>query len=230
VAIDESSYGIGPGSITPDGCAVEVYLQLPPNGEPEIIDRAIAAGSRILDLGCGTGRLSNPLAGFGHHVVAVDESADMLAHLTGAVPVHTRIEDLALDELFDVVLLASHLINNPSAERRHAFLQTCRRHAKPTGQVLVQWHPPEWFDTLAPGVRRDRNLGPLSTSLHVLAIANGLLTAEASYWTGDSVWTQRFIARRLTDQDLVGELRTASLELRRWLDPERRWLAALPLT
>ena len=228
--MDESSYGVGPGSITPDGCAVEVYRQLPPGREPEIIDRAIPAGSRMLDLGCGAGRLSNALVGLGHHVVAVDESADMLAHLIGAVPVHGRIEDLMLDELFDVVLLAGRLINNPNSERRHAFLQTCRRHVKPTGQVVVQWWPPEWFDTLASGDRRDRDLGRLSSSLHVQAIANGLLTAEVCYWTGDKVWMQRFIARRLTDQGLVEELRSAGLDLQHWLDPERRWLNALPLT
>ncbi|WP_329102171.1 class I SAM-dependent methyltransferase [Micromonospora sp. NBC_01699] len=77
---ERTSYGAGPGPITPDGCAVNVYAQLPPNGEPEVIHRAVPPGTRILELGCGTGRLSNPLAELGHRVVGVDESATMLAH------------------------------------------------------------------------------------------------------------------------------------------------------
>ena len=154
----------------------------------------------------------------------------MLAHLIGPVPVHSRIEDLLLDEQFDVVLLASHLINTPNPTQRQAFLRTCRRHVKPAGQVLAQWHPPEWFDALAPGTRREGNLGPLSGRLDVLTITDGLLTAEVSYRTPDEVWIQRFRARRLTDHELVEELRSAGLDSHRWLDPQRQWLSALPLT
>lgn len=95
---------------------------------------------------------------------------------------------------------------------------------------MAQWHPPEWFDSLSPDARREGNLGSDFGRLDVLAIADGLLTAEASYRILDKVWIQRFTARRLTDQELIEELRRAGLELQPWLDPERRWLNALPLT
>jgi hypothetical protein len=36
--------GGGPGPITPDGCAVEVYTALPPQEEPDIISAAVPAG------------------------------------------------------------------------------------------------------------------------------------------------------------------------------------------
>ncbi|WP_436533942.1 class I SAM-dependent methyltransferase [Actinoplanes sp. HUAS TT8] len=97
--------------VTPDGCPVEVYLRLPPNGEPDLIDRAVEPGSRILELGCGTGRLANELAARGHRVTGVDESAAMLRHLRGVTPVQARIEELRLAERFDVVLLAANLIS-----------------------------------------------------------------------------------------------------------------------
>jgi len=62
-------------------------------------------------VGCGTGRITHPLVALGHPVVAVDESPEMLAHVRDAEKVCARIEHLALGRRFDVVLLASHLIN-----------------------------------------------------------------------------------------------------------------------
>jgi 2-polyprenyl-3-methyl-5-hydroxy-6-metoxy-1,4-benzoquinol methylase len=54
--------GTGRGAITADGCAVEVYLLLPPLGEPELIADAVPAGASILDLGCGVGRIARGCA------------------------------------------------------------------------------------------------------------------------------------------------------------------------
>ena len=75
----EPDRGTGPGVITPDGCAVELYRLLPPMGEPEIVHAAIPAGAAILELGAGAGRVTHALVALGHPVVAVDESAEMLA-------------------------------------------------------------------------------------------------------------------------------------------------------
>jgi SAM-dependent methyltransferase len=66
--------GTGPGPITPDGCAVALYERLPPGDEPDVIARAAPAGSAILELGCGTGRITRPLAERDFTVTAVDES------------------------------------------------------------------------------------------------------------------------------------------------------------
>ena len=44
--------------MTNDGCAVEFYALLPPMGEPEIVHAAVPAGASILELGCGTGRIT----------------------------------------------------------------------------------------------------------------------------------------------------------------------------
>ncbi|MFK3983372.1 class I SAM-dependent methyltransferase [Micromonospora sp. NPDC050397] len=216
----------GRGVITPDGCAVEVYLRLPPNGEPEIVNGVIPAGATILELGCGTGRLSNPLAEFGHRVVGVDESPAMLAHLRQVEPVPARIEDLRLDRRFDVVLLASHLVNTPTDEQLRRFLVTCRHHLAPGGQLIAQWHPPRWFDALQVGAFREGDLGPVFGRLDVLDIAGDLLSGETSYRSGDDVWVQRFTARRLTEQRLTEELRRAGLGAPRWLDDAHHWFSA----
>src|SRR5207302_4423791 len=71
-------HGTGPGEITADGCAVDLYARLPQRGEAPLVHAAVAPGADILDLGCGTGRIAGPLVALGHRVVGVDTSEGML--------------------------------------------------------------------------------------------------------------------------------------------------------
>jgi SAM-dependent methyltransferase len=88
--------GTGPGVITPDGCAVELYARLPAWREPGVIHKAAGSGATILELGCGAGRVTHPLIELGHEVTAVDESQEMPASVRGAQTVLARIQDLDL--------------------------------------------------------------------------------------------------------------------------------------
>lgn len=146
--------GTGPGPITPDGCAVDYYAMLTPDGEPEIVHAAIPEGAAILELGAGAGRITRALLALGHEVVAVDESPEMLAHINGAETVLSRIQDLSLARMFDVVLLMSYVIDTADDDLCRAFLRTCRRHVAPDGCVILQRQPPEWYDTVEPSERR----------------------------------------------------------------------------
>jgi SAM-dependent methyltransferase len=211
------------------GEPVEVYAVLPPAGEPEIIDAAIPARSSILDLGCGTGRLAAPLAARGHTVLGVDASAEMLAHVEGVPTILARMEDLRLARRFDVVLLASHFVNAPDPADRRTVLDASRRHVRPTGQVVIERHAPEWFDGLSPGDRRHGEVGPVGVELHVLAVDGPLLTADVTYTVDGGRWTQRFTTRRLTDEELTGELHAAGLGPPVWLHAERHWFSTRPL-
>lgn len=96
--------GAGPGAITPDGCAVDLYSRLSVGNEPEVIAAAVPAGASLLELGCGAGRVTHPLLERGFAVTAVDESAQMLARVRGARTVQSPIESLDLGETFDVVM------------------------------------------------------------------------------------------------------------------------------
>jgi SAM-dependent methyltransferase len=140
------STGSGPGAITPDGCAVDLYRSLPVGDEPAIIHATVPPQASILELGCGTGRVTHPLIALGHQLTAVDESPEMLAHLRGARVVCGRIEELALDERFDVVVLGSHLVNVPDDDALAAILACCARHVAATGCVVIERHPESWFD------------------------------------------------------------------------------------
>ena len=115
--------GTGPGPITNDGCAVEFYARLPTMGEPEIVHAAVPPGASILELGCGTGRILRPVAALGHPVTGADDSLDMLARSPDLPTECSPIQTLRLDRGFDVVLLASTMINADPVTRQ-GFLAT----------------------------------------------------------------------------------------------------------
>jgi SAM-dependent methyltransferase len=245
-----SERGSGPGPIAPDGCAVELYALLPAMGEPEVVHGAIPAGASILELGAGAGRMTHGLVALGHPVVAVDESPEMLARIRGAArsraaetplgaaqaevlptevgveTVQARIQELDLGRRFDAVLLASFLVNTPDDELRRGFLGACRDHLAEGGCVLVQRHPPAWFDEAAEGERTSGGVTFRLRDLH--RPGPGLLAATAKYQVGERVWTHAFTARRLDDGELAAALAGAGLAVDAYLTGDGSWVRAVP--
>jgi SAM-dependent methyltransferase len=218
--------GRGHGPITKDGCAVELYAALPADGEAEIIHAALSAGASILDLGSGAGRIADPLVRLGHPVVAVDESAEMLAHVREAATLCSRIEGLNLGRCFDSVLLASNLINTPDTAVRTALLATAECHVDEQGRVIVQCHPADWLDHLAAGQEYSSSLGSVRAVLRVLAFDGAVLDAVVEYASAESQWEHRFRCQRLSEADLVAALAHAGLRFEQWLTADRSWLSA----
>jgi SAM-dependent methyltransferase len=234
VSLAADSTGTGPGAITPDGCAVELYAMVPARGEPGIIDATAPPNASILELGCGAGRVTHPLIAMGHTVVGVDESPEMLAHVRGARTVPARIDGLDLGELFDVVVLASHLVNVPEDDLLAAFLATCARHVHETGCVVIQRHPVTWFDTVVPS----RRTAPAGDGVEAITyVLDGIsrptpdhIAATAEYLVGDRRWTQTFVARRLDDDRLRSALAAAGLRLDdAYLTDDGAWVRARPV-
>ena len=222
------NFGTGPGEITADGCAVEVYARLPADGVPEFVHGQVADGASVLDLGAGVGRIADPLRNLGHRVVAVDDSRAMLDRVRSAATVQCSIDDLRLADRFDVALLVSYLVNTPKDFQRRSFLSTARHHLVPSGAVIMQWHPPEWFDSLdtggqypggaghAPGRPHADDEGRSASTLEVESITNGVLTAVVTYDLDAQRWTHGWQARRLTVQDLYADLQAAGLRFDRF--------------
>ncbi len=217
--------GTGPGVVTADGCPVDLWALLPAGATPTIIHEAIPPGTSVLDLGAGAGRLADPLASLGHTVVAVDESAAMLARVRHVRCVCSAIEDLVLDTTFDVVLLASSLVNTPNRQSRRALLSTCRRHVRPGGQVLVQRYLPGWAEATD---GRTAQLGARVTyAAQVVARhGEGRYTVAATCRSGDREWSQRYTMQELGDQALDQDLRAVGLSLQRWISDDGTWVAA----
>lgn len=218
--------GTGPGVITRDGCAVEFYALLPPGRDPGVIHAALPPGASILELGAGTGRVTRPLAALGHEVVAVDESAEMLERIGGADVVHGRIETLNLRRRFEAVLLATHLINDPSDDTCRAFLRTCRRHVRDGGSVLIERRPPGWYETAAAKVVTWE--GIVFRLRDVRRPAPGTVTGTMDYDVDGRRWTHSFTSRRLDDSELADLLSGAGLRFDAVLTEDGAWVRAVP--
>ncbi|MEW9528640.1 daptide-type RiPP biosynthesis methyltransferase [Microbispora sp. NPDC049125] len=101
----------------------------------------------VLELGCGSGRITVPLAREGHQVVALDSSPDMLALLrrrlakedesvAGRVTiVRSDMRGLRLDRRFGLILLPANNISllADEADRREVFARA-REHLAPGGR------------------------------------------------------------------------------------------------
>jgi SAM-dependent methyltransferase len=227
----DGNVGIGPGVITPDGCAVEFYALLPAMGEPAVVHSAVPDGASILELGCGTGRLLRPLAELGHPVLGVDESPAMLARIPDLPTVRSQIETLQLDHTFGAVLLASTMIHASPALRR-AFLATCRRHVDPDGLVVIQQHPAGWFDAVQAGESDTTPAGEPGTgirrTIRSADRAGPRLRVVVEYQVGGQVWTHAFSPFQISEDELRADLASAGLAFGRWLTDNRAWFTACP--
>jgi SAM-dependent methyltransferase len=215
------------GPTAPDGSPVELFQRLPAGPLPQLIHDAIPDGANILELGAGAGRITRPLIGLGHEVVAVDESPDMLAYIHAAETVQCRIEELALGRRFDVVLLMSHLIENPDRELCRKFLTTCRAHVTDSGCVLVQRDPPGRNYRAEPLQRTM----PDGSTIHMRDLdqsTSGVVSFTLDYQVDGSTWSQAVLTRPISDTSLKDMLAAADLEIDSYLTPSRTWIRARP--
>lgn len=228
VEMREGYEGTGPGAITPDGCAVELYARLPVREEPDVIAAAVPAGAHILELGSGVGRVTHPLLERGFTVTAVDESAEMLGRVRGARTIRSPIEDLDLGERFDVVMLASFLVHNGDVEVRRGMLRTCARHVAEGGCVLIQREGADYHEKLP----RER-VDPSGFTVRIASsepVGDGVNSVRAEYVFPDAVWTQTFRSRPLTKEEFEEALAEAGLEVDTYLTPDGIWVKAIPVT
>ncbi|MEU9914447.1 class I SAM-dependent methyltransferase [Streptomyces sp. NPDC051001] len=221
----EGYEGTGPGAITPDGCAVELYARLPVRDEPDIIAAAVPAGAHILELGCGVGRMTHPLLERGFTVTAVDESPQMLERVRGARTICGPVEGLDLGETFDVVMLASFLVHAGDIEVRRGLLRACARHVGEGGRVLIQREGADYHTDL-PRERADPS-GFTVRMVSAEPVGDGVNSVRAEYEFPDAVWTQTFLARPLTKKQFEEALGEAGLAVDKYLTEDGTWVRAV---
>jgi SAM-dependent methyltransferase len=222
----EGYNGTGPGAITPDGCAVELYERLPVGDEPDIIERAVPARGSVLELGSGAGRVTHPLLRRGFTVTAVDESPQMLERVHGARTVCSPIEALELDERFDVVLLGSFLVHAGAPQVRQGLLRTCRRHVADDGCVLIQREGEDWQENLP----REREIpGGLVRVVSSDPVRPDVRSVHVEYVFPDAQWTQTFLSCPLTAEAFELALAEAGLAIDAYLTGDRTWVRAVPV-
>jgi SAM-dependent methyltransferase len=120
------------------------------------IAKRLPPGAPILDLGAGTGRLSIPLARDGHPVVALDQSAAMVARLRhrlakGPAAVAARVEPVVADlrtfELrrrFPLAIAAFNVVEHLYTRvELAAFLTRVAAHLEPEGTLAFDVQMPD---------------------------------------------------------------------------------------
>lgn len=207
--------------VSPDGSPLAVYLALPAGDGPSIVSGALPPGGSILELGSGPGRLTRVLVALGHPVIAVDDSPEMLAHVTAAEAVVADAWTVALDRTVDAVLAASHLINRPGRASRRSLLANARRHLEPGGLLILERHVPGWLITTGDSTS---SAGPVTIDLTIGQLVGRVRSATATYRLGDRTWRQEFDAEDVDDRTLGEDADATGFAAPRRLDESNAWM------
>lgn len=116
--------------------------------EAAIFERFAAdfADARVLELGCGAGRITQHLIALGAHVVGIDVSPAMIAHCERTLPDATFLvadmRDLSTCEgsEFDVVVAGANVLDALGHDDRVAVLATVRRRLRSGGLFYLSSH------------------------------------------------------------------------------------------
>jgi SAM-dependent methyltransferase len=134
-----------------NGSRLYHFLTLHEDAEiSEIIEAAGDTSHSVLELACGSGRLTIPLLKAGFTVQGLDYSPHMLAHLSEQIgkPENAAYSDrlsvveddmtaFSLDRKFDVVILVASAIINVTPEQRAAMFRCVREHLTDNGRFLA---------------------------------------------------------------------------------------------
>jgi 2-polyprenyl-3-methyl-5-hydroxy-6-metoxy-1,4-benzoquinol methylase len=130
-----------------DSRLVAIYDTLNPSGPCEAfyLDLAGCEAKRVLDVGCGTGRLACELGARGHAVTGVDPSAEML-EFARARPngdrvkwIQGRATDFVHDDRFDLIVMAGHAFQVLLNDRDILdALKHLRKHLSADGRVAFE--------------------------------------------------------------------------------------------
>ena len=128
------------------------------HGEADLVAGLVPAGARVLDAGCGTGRVAVELARRGRTVWGVDNDTSMLEVARRSSAVQWREADLStleLGERFDLVVAAGNVVVFLAEGSEQEVLRRLAAHLVPGGLLVSGWRTDRMsaaeYDRLAEG-------------------------------------------------------------------------------
>ena len=120
------------------------------------LDQARISGGPILELGCGTGKLSIPLAEAGFSVTGLDSSSALLEFAASKNSdvrwVEGDMRDFDLGENFALIMLPSNNLGHLHTPQDFAnCIQCAKRHLKPGGVLVIDVFVPNLERLLSSG-------------------------------------------------------------------------------
>lgn len=115
-------------------------------GEARLVDAMLPRGSRVLDAGCGPGRVGGYLARVGHDVVGVDVDPELIAAAEQDHPgPRFLVDDLALLDLpsrgiaepFDAIVCAGNVMTFLAPSTRREVLRRLLAHLADGGRAAI---------------------------------------------------------------------------------------------
>lgn len=142
-------------------------------GEARFVDAMAQRGSRILDAGCGGGRVAGYLAAAGHTVVGVDGDPVLVQAAQEDYPgeratwLTCNLAELDLpaqgiDEPFDIIVSAGNVMTFLAPGTRRTVLSNLAAHLAPEGRAVIGFGAGRGYDydaffadAKAAGLRRE---------------------------------------------------------------------------
>jgi SAM-dependent methyltransferase len=153
------------------------------DGEARMLDALLERRSRVLDAGCGTGRVGAALFERGHVVTGVDVDADLIALAQRDYPgPRWQVADLAeldLGETFDAAVLAGNVLVYVAPGSEHTVLARVAQHVRANGVIVLGFATDRPY-TLADLDRDCAQLG--------LPVEHRFATWDLRPWRDDADW------------------------------------------